>query len=194
VQLDCSRAYLVSRDFRRGGALTLDPSDSDVPCEALALGTIVPDDPVPFRVQERRLLGDFAPTSWAGLFTVSPKVQRALTRGGFSGWSTFPICVEGPMAESLAGYAGLAVTGRSGPIDDSLSARILRPGPSGRPAPHRLGLYPEPDSWDGSDIFTPTDSSVVCVVELVRNALVEADVTGAVLDRMSDVADWIWDE
>jgi hypothetical protein len=194
VDLDCSRAYVVRRDFRRGGALSLDPIRGDLPLDALARGDVVPDEPVTFRVQERRLLGDFAPTSWAGLYLVSPRVRQTLTDGGFDGWSTFPIRLQGPMEESFAGYRGLALTGRCGEFDHSLSARVVRPGPDGRPAPHRLGLHPRAGSWDGSDLFVPRGASAVCTTERVRDALLALGVVGVEFERMSEVAEWIWDD
>ena len=194
MDLDCSRAHVVHRDFRRGGALTLDPIRGDLPLDALARGAVVPDEPVAFHVQERRLLGDFASTSWVGLPLISPRVQDALTDGGFSGWSTFPIRLQGPMEESFAGYRGLALTGRCGEFDDSLSTRVVRPGPDGRPAPHRLGVHPRPGSWDGSDLFMPSASLTVCATEGVRDALLALGVVGVEFERMSEVAEWIWDE
>jgi hypothetical protein len=90
VDLDCSRAHLASRDFRRGGALTLEPLDGDLPLGSLVRGAVLPDEPVVFRVQERRLLGDFAATGWGGLSLISPTVRQAMSDAGFTGWSTFP--------------------------------------------------------------------------------------------------------
>jgi hypothetical protein len=191
-ELDTSAAYLLRRDFRRGGALTLVLVDDSLPFEALARGDVVPEEPVALRVQEARVLGDFAATAFVGLYTISPRLVRACA--GFSGWATFPIRVEGPMADSLEGYRGLAVTGRCGPIDESLSTRVVRPGPDGRPAPHRLGLHPRPGLWDGSDLFVPEHSLRVCVTEPVRDVLLALGAVGVEFERMSEVAEWIWDE
>ena len=194
MDLDCTRTYLLDRDFRRGGALTLDPVDPALPAEELARGDLMPTEPVVLRVQGRRLLGDFAPTSFVGMYAVSRSAQGVLRDGGFTGWSTFPIRIEGLMAEEFDGYQGLAVTGRSGEIDDSLSRRVVRPGPAGRPAPHRLGLCPRPGSWDGSDLFVPAGTYAICVTEPVRDAFVRTGVVGIVMKRLTERAEWIWDE
>ena len=119
---------------------------------------------------------------------------QVLEEHRFTGWATFPIRVEGLMAEDFEGFRGLAATGRSGGFDDGRSRRVVRPGPGGRPAPHRLGLHPHAGSWDGSDFFIPAGTSALCVTQPVRDALLQRRTVGILMERLSEVAEWIWDE
>lgn len=100
------------------------------------------------------------------------------------------------MGERFAGYRGLSVTGRSGPIDDSLTERVLLPPfvPGRPPVPHSRGFCPEPGSWDGSALFVPRDTFYTCVTSPVRDALLAAGTVGASFHRMSEETLLIWDE
>jgi hypothetical protein len=195
VELDCSEIFRLGPNFGRGGSLSLDPVERP-PFLALHLGEVKPVEPVRFRVPQKRMLGDIAGVGHVRPNVVSPKVIAVLTDGGFTGWSTFPIEVEGPMRDQFTGYAGLSITGRSGPIDDSLSVRVILPPPVpyGRASPALKGQCPQPGSWDGSDLFVPEDTSFTCVTTAVRDALVTARVVGIALERMSEMTMPILDE
>lgn len=142
------------------------------------------------------MLGDIAGAGHVVPNVVSPKVIAVLTGGGFTGWSTFPIQVEGSMGDEFTGYAGLSITGRSGPIDDSLSEHVILPppAPEGRAGPALKGSCPRPGSWDGSDLFVPDGTLYTCVTSRVRAALVARGVVGFSFERMSDVTTLIIDE
>jgi hypothetical protein len=125
VHLDCSDAFVLGEEFGRARAVRLRPVDPDTPADELASGAIAPERPVVFTVAEGRTAGDFIGTTMVTPYIVSPRFVHCLSEHGFTGWATFPIRVSGRMAEELAGYSGLAVTGRSGPVDDALSERLM---------------------------------------------------------------------
>jgi hypothetical protein len=52
----------------------------------------------------------------------------------------------------VPGYAGMAISGRCGPVDLSRSAIELREMPGGW-FPYFRGHFFVPDTWDGSDLF-----------------------------------------
>jgi hypothetical protein len=196
VDLDCAGVYSMGQTFGPGGTCTLSALEPGPPAEQLAPGTSVPEEPVAFRVVEKRKVGDLVGTGFTGLVVASPALVGCLTEHGFTGWSTFPIRVEGLLADGLAGYRGLSITGRSGPIDDGLSERVVLPPyvPGAPSMPHRKGFCPEPGSWDGSDLFVPEGTFFRCVTSSVRDALVSARLVGLGLQRMSDMTMLIWDE
>jgi hypothetical protein len=155
---------------------------------ALARGEARPTRPLKFVPAEGRVPHDFIGTTNASVHLVSAKLQDVLDEHGFTGWTTFPVMVIDDDGAELPGYAGLAVTGRCGPIDDRLSERITLPPHFGG-GPERRGLrgiYFRPDSWDGSDLFAPKDSASVYVVERVKDALAAAGVTNVQFERLSE--------
>jgi hypothetical protein len=141
VHLDRARTYSMSNTFRAGGTLVLDAVD-DIDSEGLAFGAVVPSSPVRLRIQSRRKVGDFFLGPWP-VQIVSLRFVEALEKGGFSGWTTFPVEVIGPLSEELRDHRGLTVTGRSGPPDRSREECVLLPPPvpHGAAMPHRLGYY-----------------------------------------------------
>ena len=73
--------------------------------------------------------------------------------------------------DRLQGYVGLSIRGRCGPIDDSLSERVPKQYPGGV-FPVLKGMYFDPATWDGSDVFTVKGrASFICVLDSVRAAL-----------------------
>ena len=196
MDLDCADTYSLGQSFGPGGSLVLQAVDPDLPFEQLALGTLVPEEPVAFRVPQRRKVGDLVGTGSVAPSVVSPALVRCLDEHGSTGWSPFPIRVEGPLADELDGYRGLSVTGRSGPIDDALSERVvLPPSVPGAPSmPHRRGFCPRPGSWDGSDLFVPEGTLFTCLTAPVRDALVAGRLVGLRFERMSELTVLAWDD
>lgn len=94
-------------------------------------------------------------TTFAGLFLVSDRLRELLESEGITGWKTYPVEVTDRSGEVYPGYHGLAVTGRCGPFDLSKSQMIIKPPPvsQGRAAPYHRGLFFDPATWDGSDVF-----------------------------------------
>jgi hypothetical protein len=88
--------------------------------QALTRGELVPKHPIHFHHDQGGRLYDYIGTTWAVLDLVSDRVISVLRDNEFTGWSTYPIEVYDRDGHSIAGYHGLAATGRSGPIDVSL--------------------------------------------------------------------------
>jgi hypothetical protein len=182
--------------LRQGGSFGIEAIDPQFSAAGLHLGTVVPRESVGFRVHVKRKLGDIVIPSSVWPDVVSPKVVAVLAEGGFTGWSSFPVHVAGPMGDQFLGYRGLSIAGRSGPIDDGLSERVVLPPPvpEGRASRALAGQCPEPGSWDGSDLFVPEDTMFTCVTTSVRDALVTAGVVGFRFERMSEMTMPIDDE
>ncbi len=137
------------------------------------------------RAEGSRLL-DLVGTTVATLKLVSPRFVETLEEDDITGWTTFPVDLA---VEGASGYAGLAVNGRCGAIDDTLSERITIPPPvpEGNAGPGLRGLYFRRGTWDGSDVFTSEDSASIFVTAAVKEALEEAGITGVEFSRLSKI-------
>lgn len=105
-------------------------------------------------------------TTYAGLFLISSRVRDLLENEGITGWRTYPVEVTGRQGAVIPGYHGFAVTGRCGPFDLSKSQMIIKPPPvpRGRAAPYHRGLFFEPSTWDGSDVFCSENGWLTVIV------------------------------
>ena len=107
---------------------------------------------------------------------ISDRVVSLLRDGAFTGWETYPINLVGKNGSPIAGYHGLAVRGRCGAIDNSQSTKFDKTMPGGAFTWWR-GLYFDPESWDGSDLFMPAGNvGWIFVVAAVKRAFDKAKV------------------
>jgi|1186.fasta_scaffold38086_2 hypothetical protein len=195
MSFDYSRFYVLEEAFEPR-ALRVASVDEIAAPEALTRAESIPDEPIRFRRDEggRRL--DLVGTTEAVLNLVSDRVIATLRDSSFTGWTTYPIEIREWNGEIVPGYQGLAVTGRSGALDKSLSrVEVLPPYvPSGRAMPHRIGLLFPPETWDGSDIFVPEETTGVMVTAAVRDAIQALGATNMGFGRIDQVALHVLDE
>lgn len=98
--------------------------------------------------------GDVIWTTSAHPLIVSARVVELLRSQQLTGWSTYPVRVFDKAGHERDGFAGLAVTGRCGPIDLSKSTVEVRQYPGGH-FPEFHGHFFDPATWDGSDFCVP---------------------------------------
>jgi len=128
---------------------------------------------------------DIVHTSIVAPVIVSDRVVSILR--DFSGWNTYSVKLIGKNGREFPGYRGLAVAGRCGPIENSRSIMFEKLMPGGV-FPYWRGLYFEPTTWDGSDLFMPMDGSGwIFVVERVRRAIESSRVKNVVFTSLDDV-------
>ncbi|RMG23878.1 MAG: hypothetical protein D6732_24330, partial [Methanobacteriota archaeon] len=179
--------YLLGNAHKRG-ALHVDPVEEIEDEFALVRGEILPEKPIRFRYHSGSKPYDLIGTTYAPLYLVSDCVIHVFEQEGFTGWLTYPVEVYGKKGERLEGYHGFAVSGRCGPIDNTLSRREWRPAPpGGNPYLAWIGLYFDLSSWDGSDIFVPVSSGYIIVVERVKEALERVGITNVMFDRLTEI-------
>jgi hypothetical protein len=133
-------------------------------------------------------LADLIGTTHAVLFLISDRVVEVLRRIDATGWATYPVTVQGKDGALVAGYQGLAVDGRAGPEVPSASADVTYHAGAGvRPFPARLGIFFDPATWDGRDVFLIRGAARVIVTERVRAALEAAKITNAEFKPLTEV-------
>lgn len=117
--------------------------------------------------------------TYATFKIVSPRFVQLLQELEATGWSTLSVEITGAEGEAIEGLSLLVVTGRAGPIDRRRT-RIVRvdpPVPAGAPTYSERGLFFEPSSWDGSDLFVPADTAVVAVRHRIKAAVEDRKLT-----------------
>jgi hypothetical protein len=185
---ELSRFHLFSDDDLRG-SLVAEPAKGagGSAVRAVALGERRMDEPLGFRCAEGSKVRDVIATTWIVPFLISPKLMGALE--GFTGWDRHPARIVLPDGKRVDNHVALTVSGRSGPIDDSLSEEVIlpRPVPEGNEVPGLRGLLFDPATWDGSDIFTPEATTFVIVTDAVREALEAASPSNLRLERITEI-------
>ncbi len=58
--------------------------------------------------------------------------------------------------------------------------------PGGASLPHRIGIHFWPETWDGSDLFSPEGTTLAVVVQRVRDVLEDASVTNVQFERLTE--------
>lgn len=110
-------------------------------------------------------------TTWAVPMLVGPRFQKTLLELRATGWSTFPVVLKDRQKHVVRGYSGLSITGRCGPLENQRSVRFEKKTAGGHTHAW-LGYYFAEASWDGSDVFTTSDSGAqIFVLERVKTAL-----------------------
>jgi hypothetical protein len=99
---------------------------------------------------------DILDTGYAGLYLVSDKLKEVLIENSITGWIVFDVEIFDNNGESVRGYNGFSITGRSGPIDYHAGKAIQKQfTPNGPLITIHRGYGLDLSNWDGSDFFIP---------------------------------------
>lgn len=158
----------------------------DIPAYRYFLGEEVPSEPVVFKRQTGSLARDLMGGTALGNKFVSQAFVDALESNGITGWSIYPVRLFGKADHELPGYYGLAVTGRSGPADESRSRVVghrradgsLVVRSDGSTVKRRYGWFIDPETWDGMDLFVVGTTRAICVTVAAKEKLEAAGLTG----------------
>ena len=156
-------------------------------------GDVTPTEPLRFHHDQGGRLTDVIGTTSATVL-YSDRIVGALGTGGFTGWDTYPVEVYDEHGDLVRGYHGLVVTGRSGPLVDSLSPVMERAPfvPDGPIPLVRVGIRFLPETWDGSDVFRPLGTGFTLVTQEVRDALAAVKPTNLELTRITEIENLVF--
>lgn len=130
---------------------------------------------------------DLVRTGFAAPVLMNHRVIDLLTALGARGFGTYEIALLGKDKEGISGYQGFAVHGRCGRIDNSRSVESTKQYPGGV-FPVWKGLYFDPATWDGSDVFMADGrTGWIFVVEAVKRAFEDAKVTNVKFEPLSEI-------
>jgi hypothetical protein len=131
---------------------------------------------------------DLIGSGYAGLDIFSNRILKTLTEHKISGWKSYPCEIRDRDNNIIEGYSIFSVTGRCGEIDYSKSKKIMiQPfSPQGKPVEGIRGLYFDPNSWDGMDIFTPNNTKLTFITEKVKNLFEKNRFTNIQFMRIID--------
>jgi hypothetical protein len=116
---------------------------------------------------------------------VSPRFLTTLRDGGITGWDSLPI--DTGTFKPIRGYELLRVLGRCGQIDNSKSERTIVPPRGGRSVPGWRGIFFDPSSWDGSDVFGPTGTGYVFLTKRAAQLIQQMKLSNVSLEPLASV-------
>jgi hypothetical protein len=140
-----------------------------------------------FRAMKGTRSADLMGTTRVAIRIASQRLVDILDDAGFTGWRTEPVLLQDNHGQEVPGrFHALVITGRAGPIDPSRSEIVLEPPPvpRGEPTYAEVGLYFDPASWDGSDLFLPESTSAICAVERVKGVIEQSPLSNVQFTRL----------
>jgi hypothetical protein len=191
MPMDFDKIYSLGEQFNRRALRARPVGDALTKHRELSTGVWQPEQPVVLRQADK---GGSTPKDLVGTESVDIKLfsDRAidvLRNGHFTGWKTYPVELFDRNGRRIPGYRGLAVSGRSGPIDPKRSAQFER---ISKLNPRRTiqvwrGLLFDPSSCDGSDMFQPMGTAFMLVTEPVKDAFEKAKITNVRFQKITEM-------
>ena len=114
-------------------------------------------------------LGDMIGTFWPSLYVIGERLKDLLERNAITGWRLYEAVFPG--TPSPAAWWALGITGRAGRV---------RTGPETPLDP--LGHFLDPQEWDGSDLFHPTNEGTILVTARAAQIFQETRLRNVLLE------------
>ena len=170
------------------GAVHLAPS-ADIPDPYQLLKGRPVAGPLVFSRARGRVWTDLIDTGLAVLYVLSERVLAGLSAERISGWARYEVTILARGAPPPCSYACLSVTGRCGPIDETLGMRVARMPRSqqGSPVTVRRGEFFDVNTWDGSDIFSPEGTGYIFCTPRAKGCLEKLDPTNLELTPIAEI-------
>lgn len=132
-----------------------------------------------------RTPSDFVGTTLTTPVLVSQRTKDIMEGEGVTGWVSNPCRVLSRDGDAYD-YHLLGITGRSGPMKYERSERFIKKLPGG-PANYLRGMYFDPETWDGADLFLAGDTVIKVTTDRVRELFSKYSVRNITLERLTEV-------
>lgn len=132
-----------------------------------------------------RTPSDFVGTTLTTPVLISERTKSVMESEGITGWVSNPCLVVSRDGDDY-NYHLLGITGRSGPMQYDKSEIFVKNLPGG-PANYLRGMYFDPETWDGSDLFLAGNSLIKVATDRLKKALDINKVGNVTLDRLTEV-------
>ena len=164
--------------------------EAHVPWKLISLllkGEVTPATPIRVTHAMGGKPADIVWTTAGSPIIVSEHVLDFLSTAEVTGWKPYPVDLIDKRGHQIDGYFWLAITGRCGPEDRSRVELVLAEFPTGT-YPTWRGWFFEPDSWDGSDFFTPSDDTLfVMVTDRVKKLFRERRIANIRFEPLASI-------
>ena len=177
--IDCSeKIYKLSNpNIRKYYLGDIDPQQfANIDRRELLRGNITPESSINiYHYMGGKHPQDVVWTSLIGVIAMHEKVFKLMENNDISGWKKYPVNVYDRYGKLYDDFAGISVTGKSGPLDWSGSQRVqvLTKSKGSSPLYDLIGATIEHEYWDGSDIFMPEGTTYLLaterLVEILKN-------------------------
>jgi hypothetical protein len=167
-----------------GGVMHFNLAGEKLDSLAVLRGQAEAPAPLRFDRVDGRTPADMMETTSIFIWLVSAVLVDCLRSCGATGWGTIPAVLRDGQ-RVINGYHVLTVSGRAGPTDRSI-ARDARSDEYPLDGA-RVGVYFDPSSWDGTDVFMTADTAHVLVTERVKKALVARRLRNVRVEHRADV-------
>lgn len=154
-------------------------------------GKFRPTEPLAMRHNVGGPLRDVVITGYAVPNVVSQAFVEALSSAGCTGWSLFPVTVYDKQGVPAGAFHGFQVVGECGPIDWRKSQPVPVRLPGGV-FPRLRGMYFTDGTWDGSDVFGPTENGFVFMTEKAVSVLKRSRISNLDAEPIEGVMTEIW--
>jgi hypothetical protein len=116
---------------------------------------------------------------------VSDRIITLLREHGVTGWDSFPVEIIDKRGDTHQNFHRLMITGRCGRIDWTKGEHFERTEvPLGW---HYRGGWFDPDTWDGSDMFTDGYCGETWVVDRARRVFQRAKIRNIRWNRLVEI-------
>ncbi len=130
-----------------------------------------PNEPFLLKKSEGKVFYDVVGYQDTANFAISEKLHTLLLDNDITGWNSYEIKIQ----DKDEKYYGFQVTGRCGNLKE----------------PPEEGFYTgykfDYDSWDGSDFFSPNETTMLFCTEKVRMILLDHHITNVELEDINNV-------
>lgn len=135
------------------------------------------DSSVMFFRKKGNIWCDVITTGFSGIYLVSEKFRKVIIDNKLTGSDFIRIIIETGKGEKRDDYYFLKITGKCGDIDNTLSSKIEVTYRSGKKGYRFKGLLFSLETWDGNDIFSPSNYVSPIISSQAKKVLEESDLS-----------------